>query len=98
MLKIRVIPVLYLMNGLIVRSETFSQFKVIGNPYSELERYSEWLADELVYVDITREGEHDMRRSDHKVKDISDPVELLRAISRSAFMPLTYGGRIMSAG
>jgi cyclase len=85
------------MNGLIVRSETFSQFKVIGNPYSELERYSEWLADELVYVDITREGEHDMRRSDHKVKDISDPVELLRAISRSAFMPLTYGGRIMSA-
>ena len=56
MLKIRVIPVLFLMNGLIVRSERFVDFKVIGNPVSELERYSEWMADELVYADITREG------------------------------------------
>ena len=45
------------MNGLIVRSERFVDFKVIGNPLSELERYSEWLADELIYIDITREGE-----------------------------------------
>ena len=45
------------MNGLIVRSERFSDFKVIGNRLSELERYSEWLVDELVYADITREGD-----------------------------------------
>ncbi|MBL8700137.1 MAG: imidazole glycerol phosphate synthase subunit HisF [Alphaproteobacteria bacterium] len=94
MLKIRVIPVLFLMNGLIVRSERFSEFKVIGNPLSELERYSEWLADELVYVDITRDGEHDIRRDDHKIKNIGDKLEILRAISRKAFMPLTFGGLI----
>ena len=96
MLKIRVIPVLFLMNGLIVRSERFVDFKVIGNPLSELERYSEWLADELVYIDITREGEHDIRRDDHKVKNIGDKLDLLRAISRKAFMPLTFGGLIRS--
>lgn len=97
MLKVRVIPVLFLMNGLIVRSERFTEFKVIGNPISELERYSEWLADELVYVDITREGGHDLRRDDHKIKNVGDRLEILRAISRGAFMPLTFGGRIESA-
>lgn len=96
MLKIRIIPVLFLMNGLIVRSEKFEDFKVIGNPLAELERYSEWLADELVYADITREGEHDIRRDDHKTKNLGDKLEILRAISASAHMPLTFGGRIGS--
>jgi cyclase len=96
MVKIRVIPVLFLMNGLIVRSERFVDFKIIGNPLSELERYSEWLADELVYIDITREGEHDIRRDDHKVKNIGDKLDLLRAISKKAFMPLTFGGFLRS--
>ena len=94
MVKIRLIPTLFLMNGLIVRSERFVDFKVIGNPLSELERYSEWLADELIYIDITREGEHDFRRDDHKFKSIGDKLEILRAISEKAFMPLTFGGRI----
>jgi imidazole glycerol-phosphate synthase subunit HisF len=96
MVKIRVIPVLFLMNGLIVRSERFVDFKVIGNPLSELERYSEWLADELVYIDITREGDHDIRRDDHKIKNIPDKLDLLRAISKKAFMPLTFGGLLRS--
>ena len=64
MLKTRVIPVLYLMNGLIVRSEGFQQFKAIGNPITQLERLNDWLADELVYIDITREGDYDLRRDD----------------------------------
>lgn len=92
MVKLRLIPVLFLMNGLIVRSEGFRDFKVIGNPISELERYSEWLADELVYVDITREGDHDIRRNDHKFKNVGDKLEILRAIAKKAFMPLTFGG------
>ena len=94
MLKIRVIPVLFLMNGLIVRSETFSDFKVIGSPFDQLARLDEWLADELVYIDITREGGHDLRRSDKKYVVEDDIVAILREISRRAFMPLTFGGRI----
>lgn len=96
MLKIRVIPVLFLMNGLIVRSERFEDFKVIGNPLGELERYSEWLVDELVYSDITRDGDHDLRRDDHKTKNPGDKLAILRAVSESAHMPLTFGGRIDS--
>jgi cyclase len=94
MVKVRLIPVLFLMNGLIVRSERFVDFKVIGNPVSELERYSEWLADELVYADITREGDHDIRRDDHKFKNVGNKLEILRAVSKRAFMPLTFGGLI----
>jgi cyclase len=94
MVKVRLIPTLFLMNGLIVRSEKFVDFKAIGNPISELERYSQWLADELVYIDITREGEHDFRRDDHKFKNVGDTLAILRAISEKAFMPLTFGGRI----
>lgn len=94
MLKVRVIPVLFLMNGLIVRSEGFREFKVIGNPINELARLSEWQADELVYIDITREGEHDLRRSDHKIKTGGDTLSVLKELSKVAFMPLTFGGRI----
>ena len=82
------------MNGLIVRSEGFRQFKVIGNPINQLERLNDWLADELVYIDITREGEYDLRRDDIKHKGETDIVGILRQISKSAFMPLTFGGRI----
>lgn len=94
MLTNRIIPVLYLMNGLIVRSESFNHFLVIGNPINQLERLSTWQADELIYIDITREGEHDMRRSDHKVQRRTDILELIQDIAKVSFMPLTFGGRI----
>lgn len=94
MLKVRVVPVLYLMNGLVVRSEGFRDFKAIGNPVAEMERYGEWLADELVYLDITRDGEHDFGREDHKFKGERDIVAILRQIAASCFMPLAFGGRV----
>lgn len=84
------------MNGLIVRSEGFSKFKVIGNPINQLERLNDWLADELVYIDITREGDYSLGRDDMKLKGANDVVGILQQISKSAFMPLTFGGRIRS--
>lgn len=96
MVRTRVIPVLFLMNGSIVRSETFSQYKIIGNPYSELARYSEWRADELVYVDITRDTFTSGHRTDHKVKVDSTLIGILREIAKHALMPLTFGGRIFT--
>lgn len=94
MLKKRLIPVLYLRNGLIVRSQEFHDFREFGNPINQLERLNDWNADELIYVDITREGAHDLKRDDLKVKRQSDILEILREISRHCFMPLTFGGRI----
>jgi len=94
LLKKRLIPVLLLQNGLLVRSELFRIHQIIGNPIYEAKRFNEWNVDELIYLDITREGEYDLRRDDHKVKGLKYPLEILEAVSRTCFMPLTWGGRI----
>jgi len=96
MLKKRLIPVLLLKNGLLVRSEAFKIHQIIGNPIYEVQRFNEWNVDELIYLDITRQGDYDLRRSDHKTKDLSDPFSILTAVSKTCFMPLTWGGRIRS--
>jgi cyclase len=93
-LKIRLIPCLLLQNGLLVRSEEFRMHQVIGNPIQQVERFSAWAVDELVYLDITREGAHDLRRDDHKIKGSADLLEIVEAISRRCFVPLTFGGGI----
>lgn len=94
MLRRRLIPCLFLQNGLIVRSEGFKQFKQLGNPLAQLERLNEWNADELIYVDITREGGYDLKRDDLSVRSRGDVVSILRDISTRSFMPLSFGGRI----
>lgn len=96
MLKTRLIPVLLLKNGVLVRSEGFNTHQVIGNPIHEVERFNEWNVDELLYVDISRDNEYDLRRNDSKVTALSDPLKILESVSRTCFMPLTWGGRIRS--
>ena len=94
MLKYRLIPVLLLQDGLLVRSETFSIHQIIGNPIYEVQRFNEWNVDELVYLDISRSDQYDLRRDDHKLKGLDDPLDILEAVSKTCFMPLTWGGRI----
>jgi imidazole glycerol-phosphate synthase subunit HisF len=95
-LKRRLIPCLFLQNGLIVRSQEFCQFKQLGNPLNQLERLNDWNADELIYVDITREGDYDLKRDDLRVPSRKDVLSILRDISMKCFMPLSFGGRIRS--
>ncbi len=94
MVKLRLIPVLYIKNGLIVRSERFQEHKIIGNLINEVRRYNQWDIDELVYIDISRERVYDSRRDDHKIKRISSIDEALNLIAKECFMPLTFGGGI----
>jgi len=94
MLKNRLIPVLLLKDGLLVRSERFSIHQVIGNPLEEVERFNEWNVDELIYLDINPHSTAQGHRSDHRVQIPHDPMTVLDAISRSCFMPLTFGGGI----
>lgn len=96
MLKTRLIPVLFLKNGLLVRSERFVDFRELGNPFHQLERLSDWSADELIYVDITRSGEHNLKRDDQRIKSMSNIIEILREVAKRCFMPLTFGGRIQT--
>src|SRR5689334_23136732 len=94
MVKVRLIPVLLLQEGLLVRSELFRQHQIIGNPIHEATRFNEWNVDELIYLDITRGDVYDLRRDDTKVRGLAGPLGILDAVSRTCFMPLTWGGRI----
>jgi len=61
MTRPRLIPVLLLKHGLIVRSQLFKVHQVIGNPMSSVARFSHWNVDELVVLDISRgEEAHDL--------------------------------------
>jgi cyclase len=79
---------------LLVRSELFKIHQIIGNPIHEVQRFNQWNVDELIYLDISKDDQYDLRRADAKVKNLSDPLQILEAVSKSCFMPLTWGGRI----
>lgn len=94
MVKTRLIPLLFIKNGLIVRSENFSYHQLMGNVVNEAKRYNEWNVDELIYIDISRDNEYDSRRNDHKIKSYTSFEEIVKIISTECFMPLSFGGGI----
>ncbi len=92
----RLIPVLLLKHGLIVRSQLFKVHQVIGNPMSTVQRYSDWNVDELIVLDISRGDQgHDLRRDDLQQQYLGhSALDVLAEIAKVCFMPLTFGGRI----
>lgn len=91
----RLIPVLLLKHGLLMRSQVFRVHQAIGNPIHTVMRLSNWNVDELIFLDISQEDHHDLRRDDLAVGDPGGTVlEVLRAVARVCFMPLAVGGRI----
>lgn len=105
MLKPRLIPVLLLKNGILVRSRTFDFHQSTGDPIGQVERYTAWKADELIYLDISREGVHDYRQtmqvigSTSSYKDLGattsrDLSEVIYHVSKECMIPLTVGGGI----
>src|SRR5215467_8290079 len=93
MLKKRLIPVLLLKNGQLVRSERFEVHQIIGNPVHEVERFNQWAVDELAYIDISESDEID-GRLDMKIKREQSALAILEQVAAHCFMPLTFGGRI----
>ncbi len=94
MKKKRLIPVLLLRNGWLVQSKGFRKYQNLGNPTSSVARLSEWASDELVYLDISRDGTHDMRRDDLGHPNRQTFLEIIQDVARVSFMPITVGGRI----
>lgn len=94
MLKKRLIPCLFLKNGFLVRSEQFKTHQLLGNAIHQVERFNAWDVDELIYIDISEDDQYDIRRDDLKVKNETNVLNILEAISKTCFMPLTFGGRI----
>ena len=95
MTRARLIPVLLLKQGVIVRSQLFTTHQVIGNPVSTIERFSHWNIDELIVLDISATDAHDLRRDDMYLRYAGQSaVDVLHAVADVCYMPLTFGGRI----
>ena len=94
MLKIRLIPVVLLRNGAVVQSKGFQRYQKLGDPTTIVRRLSGWAADELIYLDISRDAVYDIGRDDLNTPNRNNILEILRDVSRECFMPLTFGGRV----
>jgi len=96
MLKKRLIPVLFIKNGHIIRSESFREHKIIGNVVNEVRRYNEWDVDELIYIDISKTEAHSSGRNDHNIQCVESIEQIIALVAKECFMPLTFGGGIRS--
>ncbi len=86
---------LFLQNGLMVRSEGFALHQVIGNPVSHVSRLMEWDVDELILLDIGMGAEaYDIGRDDHGERGALNLLEFTSMIAETCAIPLTLGGRI----
>lgn len=96
MLKNRLIPVVLLRSGVVVQSKGFQRYQRLGNPVTIVQRLTDWAADELIYLDISREQVYDLGRDDLNTANRGSILEILSDISCRCFMPLTFGGGIRS--
>ena len=83
MLKKRVIPVLLLASGRMVKGRQFQDYRDTGNPKSAARIYNAQYADELIFIDI--EAGRENRGA---------LLDIVREAAAECFMPLTVGGGI----
>jgi imidazole glycerol-phosphate synthase subunit HisF len=79
----RVIPVLQISDGYLVKTTKFSRPRYVGDPINAVKIFNDKQVDELIICDIEA-----TRRS------ASPDYDLLESIASEAFMPVGYGGGI----
>ncbi len=94
MLKKRLIPILLLREGMLVKSIEFKTFRPVGNPKIAIEYFNAWEVDEIVFLDITPEMKYIRGRQDINLENFSKLIEYTEYISTRCFVPLTVGGGI----
>mgnify|MGYP001472301448 FL=1 len=105
MLKTRLIPVLLLKNGILVRSRNFTFHQMMGNHIEQVKRFSEWKADEIVYLDISRDDNYGLDVNKNIIGSSSSNsevvqnskkniIEIISDLSRICRVPLSVGGKI----
>jgi cyclase len=83
MRRIRVIPVLLLHKGGLVKSRRFKDYKYVGDPINAVRIFNEKEVDEICILDITASKQNRAPDQEHIAEIVSE-----------AFMPLSYGGGI----
>src|SRR3954470_14022711 len=85
MFRPRVIPVLLLRNGGLVKTESFGKQRYIGDPINAVRIFNDLRADELVFLDILATRERRL---------IS--LDFVREVGEEANMPFAVGGGVRS--
>ena len=85
MKRVRVIPILLIKNGGLVKSVKFKNYKYVGDPLNAVKIFNEKEVDEIVLLDISATAE----------KRPPDTFKISQ-IASELFMPLAYGGGITS--
>lgn len=83
MLKKRVIPVLLISDGGVVKTKKFGAAKYIGDPINAVKIFSEKEVDEIIVLDINASS-----------RKLEPNYDFINAIASEAFMPFAYGGGI----
>jgi cyclase len=97
MLKKRLIACLLYKDGQLVESINFSRFLIVGNAIMAVQHFNAWGVDEIVFLDINREENYSFNRNDvHYNNNLKDFSEVIKYVSKSAFVPITAGGGIRS--
>jgi cyclase len=86
MLAKRIIPCLDIADGRVVKGVRFVALRDAGDPVEAARAYEEQGADELTFLDIT---------ASHEDRDTI--VQVVKAVARQVFMPLTVGGGVRNA-
>lgn len=81
-MPIRVIPILLIENGKLVKSYKFNSKQYVGDPINACKVFNEKEVDELIVLDI----------SANKTGNI--PYDIIEEIAGECFMPVTYGGGV----
>lgn len=83
MLKIRVIPILLIKEGILVKSINFSNYRTLGIPIPTVRVYNMRRLDELIVLDL-----------DKTISIVKPNFMLMADIARECGMPLTVGGGV----
>jgi len=91
----RIIPVLLIKDGNLVRSSDFSDHRFVGDPFKQCERFNSWQIDEITYLDIDRERKiSDGFRTDKRARRIREIGDIQRFVSQICQVPLAWGGNL----
>lgn len=82
---VRVIPVLSLYDGGLVKTTRFKKPHYVGDPINAVRLFNEKEADELAFIDIRASSQG--REPDY---------EMIRHIAGECFMPFAYGGGVQT--
>jgi cyclase len=83
MYNFRVIPILTLKDGYLVKTIKFEEKIYVGDPVNTIKIFNEKFVDEIIILDLNKSH-----------LDKKPDLELIRRICSQCFSPITYGGGI----